>query len=241
MSTRAGNAKLSTISIEKGLQAHETKTTFVVIGAKKYREQMEKEITASPGMFGSLKCQPLESEVYLGEVIHSKGLEAGREATIDSRLGKVRGAMFKVKSIIEDFKLQAIAGMEGALIIWKRAILPTLLSGCAGWIGAGNKIYLKLDEIQNKYLWTIYSCPPTTPKPSLRSHAGLTSIKHYIWLEKVCLMSRLLHTYLDKDNYARVILNEQLKQGWSGLTSEAVEICLQTGLQNARLQFVGRK
>ena len=62
------------MSIEKGLQTHETKTTFVVIGAKKYREQMEKEITASPGMFGSLKCQPLESEVYLGEVIHSEGL-----------------------------------------------------------------------------------------------------------------------------------------------------------------------
>ena len=54
-------------------------------------------------------------------------------------------------------------------------------------------------------------------------------------------MSRLLHTNLDKDNYAREILNEQLKQGWSGLTSEAVEICLQTGLPNACLQYVGRK
>ena len=80
---------LSIMSIEKRLQANETKTTFVVIGAKKYKEQMEKEITASPVMFGSLKCKPSQSEVYLGEVIHSEGLEAKLEATIDSRLGKV--------------------------------------------------------------------------------------------------------------------------------------------------------
>ena len=52
-------------------------------------------------------------------------------------------------------------------------------------------------------------------------------------------MSRLLHTNLE--NYAREILNEQRKQGWGGLTSEVVEICLQTGLQNACLQYVGRK
>ena len=56
-------------------------------------------------------------------MIHAQGLEAGLEATIDSRLGKVWGAMFKAKAMIEDFKLQAIAGMEGAWILWERAIL----------------------------------------------------------------------------------------------------------------------
>ena len=52
---------------------------------------MEQEVRASPVMFGRLTCQPSDSEVYLGEVIHSRGLEAGLEATINSRLGKVRG------------------------------------------------------------------------------------------------------------------------------------------------------
>ena len=151
-STRAGNAKLSTMSVEKGLKAHESKTTFVIVGAEKYRNAMEQEIVASPVMFGSMTCQPSISEVYLGEVIHAQGLEAGLEATIDSRLGKVRGAMFKAKAMIEDFKLQAIAGMEGAWILWERAILQTLLSGCGGWIGASKKIYDKIYEIQNKYL-----------------------------------------------------------------------------------------
>ena len=94
-STRAENAKLSTMATEKGLLAHKKKKTFVIIGDKKYREEMNLEVTASPVMFGSLKCQPSDSEVYLGEVIHSQGLEAGLEATIDSRLGKVRGRCLK--------------------------------------------------------------------------------------------------------------------------------------------------
>ena len=69
------------------------------------------------------------------------------EATINSRLGKVRGAMYKANALIEDFKLQAIAGMEGAWILWERAIIPSLLAGCGSWIGIGESIYLKLDEI----------------------------------------------------------------------------------------------
>ena len=193
-STRAGNAKLSTMSVEKGLKAHESKTTFVIVGEEKYRKAMEQEIVASPVMFGSMRCQPSISEVYLGEVIHAQGLEDGLEATIDSRLGKVRGATFKAKAMIEDFKLQAIAGMEGAWILWERAIIQTLLSGCGGWIGASKRIYNKIDEIQNEYLRMIYSCPPTTPKPALRSQAGMLNSKHRVWQEKVCVVARILHT-----------------------------------------------
>ena len=94
-STRAGNEKLSMMTSEKGLTAHETKTTFVIIGTKEYRSEMMKEVAASPVKFGSLTCQPSGSEVYLGEVIHSLGLEAGGEATINSRLGKIRGLCIK--------------------------------------------------------------------------------------------------------------------------------------------------
>ena len=173
--------------------AHETKTTLVIIGTKEYRSEMMKEVAASPVKFGSLTCQPSGSEVYLGEVIHSLGLEAGVEATIDSRLGKVRGAMYKAKALMEDFKLQAIAGMEAAWILWERAILQTLISGCGAWIGIRNKIYQKLDEVQNEYLRMIYACPPSTAKPALRSLAGMLSIKHRVWLEKLCVVARILH------------------------------------------------
>ena len=175
---------------------------------------MEKEAEGDPIYFGKFICQPSVSEIYLGEVIHSEGLEAGIEATINHRLGKVRGAMYKAKALIEDFRLQAITGMEGAWIIWERSIIPTLLTGCGSWIGIGRKIYDKVDEIQNEYLRMIYSCPPSTPKPSLRSQAGMLDSKHRIWIEKVCVLAKILHNKKEQEeNYAREVLREQLDQG----------------------------
>ena len=83
---------------------------------------------------------------------------------------------------------------------------------CHNWEASHQGVVLgwgqKLDEIQNEYLRLIYSCPPSTPKPALRSQAGMPNMKHRIWLEKVSLVSSILHTKLDQDNYAREILNE---------------------------------
>ena len=66
-------------------------------------------------------------------------------------------------------------------------------------------------------------------------------MKHRIWLEKVSVVSRIIHTKLDEENYAREILMEQRNLGLEGLTTEVEEICKVTGLPNACIQFVGRK
>ena len=87
----------------------------------------------------------------------------------------------------------------------------------------------------------IYSCPPSTPKPALRSQAGMLNCQHRIWLEKVCVVSNILHTKVNRENYCRDILTEQIKQGWEGLTSEVAEICRLAGLPDVRSQFLGRK
>ena len=240
-STRAGNAKLAYMTIEKGLKPHPTKTTYIIIGSKKYREEMGNQVISHPVMFGSLTCNPSCSEVYLGEVIHSLGLVAGVEATINSRLGKVRGAMFKVKAMMEDFRLQAIGGMEGAWILWEKAIIPSLLSGCGSWIGIGKKTYEKLDEIQNEFLRMIYSCPPSTPKPALRSQAGMLDMKHRIWTEKISVVARILHMREEQENYSREIMREQMEQGWEGITTEVADICRLAGLPNVCTQFITRE
>ena len=202
---------------------------------------MEKEVATNPVTFGSFTCQPSCSELYLGEVIHSQGLEAGVEATIENKMGKVRGAMYKAKALMEDFKMQAIGGMEGAWILWERSIIQTLLSGCGGWIGIGKKIYTKLDEIQNEYLMMIYSCPPSTPKPALRSQAGMIDMKHRIWIEKVCVVSRILHVREEQENYAREVLREELAQSWEGLTWEVSEICRLAGLPDVCQHYIKRE
>ena len=69
----------------------------------------------------------------------------------------------------------------------------------------------------------------------------MCSMKHRIWVEKVCVTSRILHNNKDKENYAREILTEQIAMGWEGLTTEVEEICRLVGLPNVCSQPLGRK
>ena len=69
------------------------------------------------------------------------------------------------------------------------------------------------------FLRLIYSCPPSTPIPALRAEAGMMSMEHRVMLEKVCLVSSILH-HGAEDSYCKEILTEQMEQGWGGLESE---------------------
>jgi hypothetical protein len=67
-------------------------------------------------------------------------------------------------------------------------------------------------------------------------------MEHRVMLENVCLVTRILHsTGEQEENYAREILQEQLANGWGGLTKEVEEICLRVGLPSACGQFVSRE
>ena len=162
-SLRAGSQKLSSLMKQKGLQCHPTKTVFLIVGNKRYREQAKKEIEDDPVMFGKFKMNLVENELYLGDMISSQGMENSVQHTIEKRLSKVNGAMYEAKSIIEDFRMQAMGGMAGAWDLWERAIIPSLLANCGSWVGIGKQSYKTLNEIQFKYLRMIYSCPPSTP------------------------------------------------------------------------------
>ena len=59
-------------------------------------------------------------------MIAAQGLEASAQATINHRQGKVRGEMYEMKAIMEDFRLQAVGGMAGAIDVWELGICKKL-------------------------------------------------------------------------------------------------------------------
>ena len=163
------------------------------------------------------------------------------ELTVKKRLGMVRAAMFETSAIMEDYRLQAVGGMSGAWTIWERAICPKLLNNCGTWVGVGKETIKTLNKTQNDYLKMIYACPSSTPVPALRAMAGMPDMAYRIWIEKVSLVSAILFTNEDQESYAREILEEEISQGWVGLSSEVKEICRETGLPDATKEYVSRK
>ena len=60
-----------------------------------------------------------DSDVYLGDVIHSGGLAASVEATISRRIAQVKGMMYEAAAILTDFRMQAVGSMAGAWDMWE--------------------------------------------------------------------------------------------------------------------------
>ena len=71
------------------------------------------------------------------------------EATIADREGNIIGASFEVKSLVEDFKMQAISGMMAAWELWEKAIVPSLLSRAGTWVGATAEKVERCDKLQD--------------------------------------------------------------------------------------------
>ena len=76
-----------------------------------------------------------ESMTNLGEVLHQDGLAASLDSTVEVRAAKVRGAVFEIKSLCEDFRMQICGGMVGAIQLFESGIVPKLLANARTWVG----------------------------------------------------------------------------------------------------------
>ena len=90
---------------------------------------MEHDLKRNPLMFGQFPVKQRECDRYLGQMLHSGGLEMCAEATVQERVGRLKGATREIKGIIEEFQMQALGGMMAAFEFWEKARIPSLLSG----------------------------------------------------------------------------------------------------------------
>ena len=64
----------------------------------------------------------------------SQGLSASVEATIKDRTSKIKGSIYELRTVVEDFRMQAVGGMEAAIDIYESCIVPSLITNCATWM-----------------------------------------------------------------------------------------------------------
>ena len=101
------------------------------MGSPEYKIQTAKELEVIPLTFGHFKVKQKVQDKYLGQVLHEEGLAKSVEATIKDRWGKIKGAIYLTKQVIDTVQMQAIGGMMAAKQLWEQAIVPSLLSGQA--------------------------------------------------------------------------------------------------------------
>ena len=235
---QAGNIKLSAMLEDKGLDAHPDKTCFIVCGSKRFRDKTEKDLKANPLMFSSFPVKQKVSDKYLGQVLHSDGVEASATATVQERTGKIKGATMEIRSIVEEYQMQSLGGLAAALELWERALLPSLLSGAGTLLGECKEAIGLCDNLQNFYWRIILKVPESCPKVALRCETKMLGMKWRLWQEKIFLIMRIRSH--EEDTLCRLIYEEGKKKGWPGLGKEVANICQELNIPDVNNESVSK-
>ena len=159
---------------------------------------------------------------YLGDELSEGGLAESVEATIQVREAKVKGAIYELKALSEDYRMQVVGGMLGALDIYNTCIVSSLLTNCSVWVNMNEKSIKRLDGLQNLFVKTLLHLPDSTPVPALRAITGQLGMKWRVWQEKLLLILAIRR--LGENTLAKGMFKQQVQEGWPGLTEEATEI-----------------
>ena len=136
-------------------------------------------------MLGKVVMKEKTSEAYLGENLCSKGLRASTAASNRDKVAKVKGSIYKLCALMEDFRMQVVGGMRAAINIYKSCIVSSLLTNSGTWTEITDREIKLLDDIQDTFCRALLQVPLSTPKASLRAAFGLVGMQFRVMESKI--------------------------------------------------------
>ena len=73
----------------------------------------------SPVLLGNITLKEKLTDKYLGDILNSMGLSASVDSTIKGREAKIRGAVYELRYLTEDFRMQSVGGCQAALDMYE--------------------------------------------------------------------------------------------------------------------------
>ena len=226
--SRASKFKVDKVMKTKQLCLNPDKTCYIMFGKTKQLEEARKLLEKEPMMCGSFVVKEKECDKYLGEIFHSESLDRSVLETIKARSGKINAVSREIKAIIEDYRADVVGGALCGLELWRLCVLPSLLASCGTWVEASPATIEVAEQLQLNFLRQLFNVASSCPRPALRSEAGVLSIKHQIYIEKLTLLFHIRN--LEQGSLANQVYEQQLEHSWPGLVKEGKEISEKLGI-----------
>ena len=119
---------------QKNIEAHKDKSGISILGSENYIKKTELDLDLNPIVSNNFKLKVKSEQKYLGQILCAN-LSMSAYRTVKERENRIKGATLEIKSIVDDFRMQRMAGLVAAWELWERALLPSLLAGAGSWIG----------------------------------------------------------------------------------------------------------
>ena len=169
----------------------------------------------------------------------SKGLSASVQATIKEREAKKIGAIYELRALTEDFRMQGVGGCQSAIDMYEACIIPSLLSNAGTWVEMDEAAFNKLNNLQDTFGRALLSLPLSAPQASLRAALGLPGMKWRVCEQKILLIQAIRQQ--EEGGLAREVLQEQVQMGCPWLAQEVSEICQEIKLPDAAKKDISKE
>jgi hypothetical protein len=227
---REANRKVDIMVKQRALRLNTKKSVCIIIGSKKQKERFTEEIKENPLMCGQFETKEVKADKWLGQHLSASGLGDSVWKTIEAKEGRIRGACLEIAAIVEDWRAQAVGGIDSALILWEACCVPSILSGAGTWTEMSPASVRRLEALQHWFLRLVLRVGPGCPVASLRWETAMLSMELRVWVEKLMLVRHIRS--LGEGTLARIVYEEQKRMAWPGLAREATEICKKLEIEN---------
>ena len=140
---------------------------------------------------------------------------------------------------MNDWRARAAGGLDTALLLWERCVIPSLLYGAGTWVDVSATTIKSLNNLQRWFLRLVLQVPQGTPTASLTWETGTREMGLRIKMEKLLLLLHLRS--LDEDSLARKMYEEQKLNEWPGLAKETKEICKYLNIEDVNTTKESKK
>ena len=178
---------------ELSLEAHPDKSKIVIMGTKKLREEVKKELEKDPVIVQGWEMKTSENETYLGYKLDEKGTRESKNKSIENRIRLARMKCIQIMKILEDRQIQEIGWLESAKLLFTSIIVPTLTYGSQTYTFMTKKQEAMLEGAMRENLYRILELSKTAHYASVLFEMNLIPIRAIIDQLKIGWLNSLIH------------------------------------------------
>ena len=160
-SAQYGLDRFENLANSKFLTYNLDKSMMTIVGSKKARERLEKELLENPPMLYGQPLQVVLQATYLGDELKMNCAESV-SATIRKRIGLTKKSIMEIKNVVEDCRSEVTGGIVTGLQLWESCVVPYILNNSSTWLDIRQSDKNILNKLQSLFLNTLlntFNCP----------------------------------------------------------------------------------
>ena len=219
------------------LEAHPDKSRIVIMGPKKMREEIKRELMKDPVMIQGWEMKTSTLETYLGFQLDEKGVRESINKSIEGRCRSARTKSIQLLKVLEDDKICRLGWLESAKLLFTSIIIPTLTYGAQAYTNMNKKQREMLEASMRENLFRMLNISRTSHYSTVLLEMNLIPINCIIDQLKMSFVKSLIH---DKASgiCLDTIWEEEEKFPGTGMIGEARKLCETYGLPDITIHNV---